>query len=339
MNNHFRPNVSLPTLARHEPVAMTLMPAQSQQPHMPAQSQPTFSTLARNGPVAMALMPAQSQQFPMALMPAQSQQPRMAQQSLPTFHTTARYEPVVIPHSDTAQLFQPSSTLDERLKTFTHKPTTNGFIKFEVESSDTIDAMNAKIKDKVGITQQNLATGFGWNTRYERTQSQQPHMAPVSQQPHMTPVSQQPHVAPVSQHPTMATQFRQPIATQSQQPHMAQRLSFATQSQQPSVAAQSQQPSMPQLSSWTTLSQQPHTVPMVAQSQQPIVGPMSNVKLMPNEQKYNTMAKMIPESDDIYIDIQDYLGAMNLLLDKTKDTFISLDTVLTNLKPYLYKKK
>jgi hypothetical protein len=74
-------------------------------------------------------------------------------------------------------------------------------------------------------------------------------------------------------------------------------------------------------------------------SQQPIADPMSNVKLMPNEQKYNTMTKMIPESDNIYIDIQDYLGVMNLLLDKTKDSFISLDTVLTNLRPYLYKRK
>jgi len=78
--------------------------------------------------------------------------------------------------------------------------------------------------------------------------------------------------------------------------------------------------------------------PMTIQSQQP---PISQ---QPNEQRYNAVSKVLSEHkynelNNIHIDIQDYLRVMNFLYDKTKNNFISLDTVLTSLKPFLYKKK
>jgi len=42
--------------------------------------------------------------------------------------------------------------------------------------------------------------------------------------------------------------------------------------------------------------------------------------------------------NNLYINIQDYLDMLNLLYDKTKDTFISVNTVLENIKPFIYKK-
>jgi hypothetical protein len=42
--------------------------------------------------------------------------------------------------------------------------------------------------------------------------------------------------------------------------------------------------------------------------------------------------------NNLYINIQDYLDILNSLYDKTKDTFISVNTVLENMKPYIYKK-
>jgi hypothetical protein len=41
---------------------------------------------------------------------------------------------------------------------------------------------------------------------------------------------------------------------------------------------------------------------------------------------------------NLYISIQDYLDILNLLYDKTKDTFISVNTILENMKPFIYKK-
>ena len=113
----------------------------------------------------------------------------------------------------------------------------------------------------------------------------------------------------------------------------------------PMPPSQTPQPSQPSQTPRAPMASMPFKAPIPAytiQSQQPSIpqlAPMSTVKLMPNEQKYNTKSKMTPEFDNIYIDIQDYLRVMNFLFDKTKDNFISLDTVLTNLKPFLYKKK
>jgi hypothetical protein len=42
--------------------------------------------------------------------------------------------------------------------------------------------------------------------------------------------------------------------------------------------------------------------------------------------------------NNLYINIQDYLDILNSLYDKTKDTFISVNTVLENMKPFIYKK-
>ena len=72
--------------------------------------------------------------------------------------------------------------------------------------------------------------------------------------------------------------------------------------------------------------------------------PSSN---MPNYQQplsnmpdYQQPSSNIPEDiGNLYINIQDYLDIINLLFDKTKDTFISVNTVLENMKPYIYRKK
>ena len=42
--------------------------------------------------------------------------------------------------------------------------------------------------------------------------------------------------------------------------------------------------------------------------------------------------------NNLYINVQDYLDILNSLYDKTKDTFISVNTVLENMKPFIYKK-
>jgi hypothetical protein len=45
------------------------------------------------------------------------------------------------------------------------------------------------------------------------------------------------------------------------------------------------------------------------------------------------------DTSNLFIDIQDYLNVMNLLYDKTKDTIISVNTVLESMKPYIYKRR
>jgi hypothetical protein len=73
-----------------------------------------------------------------------------------------------------------------------------------------------------------------------------------------------------------------------------------------------------------TYGQQPSPGPSYTYGQQP----------SPGQQSLN-----MPENiNNLYIDIQDYLDTIMLLVDKTKDTFISVNTILENMKPYIYKK-
>lgn len=71
--------------------------------------------------------------------------------------------------------------------------------------------------------------------------------------------------------------------------------------------------------------------------------PQSYQEYQPQPQSYQPQPQPQPIQDtgdinNLYINIQDYLDILNLLYDKTKDTFISVNTVLENMKPYIYKK-
>jgi hypothetical protein len=79
----------------------------------------------------------------------------------------------------------------------------------------------------------------------------------------------------------------------------------------------------------------PVQMPMPVQTPKPVQTPMP--VQMPQAAQ-TSMPIQQQNIDNIYINIQDYLNVLNLLHDKTKDSFISVDTILTNMKPYLYKK-
>ena len=77
----------------------------------------------------------------------------------------------------------------------------------------------------------------------------------------------------------------------------------------------------------------------------PIEYPPSYQEYPPSYQEYPPQPQPQPQPqqdtgdiNNLYINIQDYLDILNLLYDKTKDTFISVNTVLENMKPYIYKK-
>jgi hypothetical protein len=85
-----------------------------------------------------------------------------------------------------------------------------------------------------------------------------------------------------------------------------------------------------------TYGQQPSPGPSYTYGQQPSPGPSYTYGQQPSpgQQSLN-----MPENiNNLYIDIQDYLDTIMLLVDKTKDTFISVNTILENMKPYIYKK-
>ncbi len=66
--------------------------------------------------------------------------------------------------------------------------------------------------------------------------------------------------------------------------------------------------------------------------------PMSTSMPVPIPMPMPTSMQNNSDINNLYINIQDYLDILNSLYDKTKDTFISVNTVLENMKPYIYKK-
>ena len=65
----------------------------------------------------------------------------------------------------------------------------------------------------------------------------------------------------------------------------------------------------------------------------------SRYMLGPDMMDPNEIESIPLDTSNLYIDIQDYLNVMNLLYDKTKDTIISVNTVLESMKPYIYKRR
>jgi hypothetical protein len=84
---------------------------------------------------------------------------------------------------------------------------------------------------------------------------------------------------------------------------------------------------------------QPQTQSYQPQSQTQSYQPQPQTQ---SYQEYETPSQVYQENtgdiNTLYIDIQDYLDVLNSLYDKTKDTFISVNTVLENMKPFIYKK-